>query len=428
MTYSQALEYFQRLQLSGINLGLGRVKKILKKFNNPESGLSVIHIAGTNGKGSVAKFIASILQSAGYRVGLYTSPHLKDIRERIQINEKYISRKDFTRLVEQVKSFNYEGKDSLTYFEFLTIIAFLYFSQKEVNFGVLETGMGGRLDATNVIKNPLVSVITNIDYDHQQFLGRDLRAIAREKAGIVKKNSLVLTGEKRKMLLNLLQKVCQQKRTKIFQLRKDIYFSRTDGGFNYRGIFRNFDNLHIRMKGAHQFENASLAIGAVEALKFHKIEISGKAIRRGLEKAEWPGRLEERYLTVGRKRVRIILDGAHNLAGMRCLRRYLEENNLKDIIFILGFLKDKLITKMLRIISPIAGKVILTMPVSPRAATVERVSKKAKLCLGRTEILLSPRIEEVVEIARHNLGRGNVVCITGSLYTVAGAMEVINDL
>lgn len=440
MTYNQALKYLRELELHGINLGLGRVRKVLKSLDNPEFKLPVIHIAGTNGKGSVACFIASILQQEGYRVGLYTSPHLMDIRERIQIDGKQISRKDFTRLVQRIELIHRQVQASLTYFEFLTVMAFLYFAERKVNFAVLETGMGGRLDATNVISHPLVSVITNIDYEHQQWLGRSLQEIAREKAGIIKRGSIVITGEKRKPLLDIFRGVCFKKKAKIFRVGKQIQVLSTCPGrsrpayapasagrqvFNYRGLFSNFDNLRIRFRGRHQVENAALALGAIEGMQFYNRKVSEEAIREGLASAFWPGRLERRQIRLNGRQSVVILDGAHNPAGMRCLKEYLQENGLKDIILILGFLKDKPINQMLKIILPVARKTILTRAPSLRGAPVKYIDQKARRYSA--QVSTSQSLGEAIQIARQSSGKDSVICVTGSLYTVGAAMKALRN-
>ncbi|HCJ66055.1 MAG TPA: bifunctional folylpolyglutamate synthase/dihydrofolate synthase, partial [Elusimicrobia bacterium] len=222
--YQEIVQQLEKRERFGFLFGLERIDKFLKELNHPERNLQIIHITGTNGKGSTASFIAKILEFAGYRVGLYTSPHLVDIRERIQINSIPISKKDFVRLYSELSTINYKLVKELTYFEFLTALAFQYFFEKKVDFLILEVGLGGRLDATNVIERPLVELITNIDYEHTEYLGKTLKKITYEKAGIIKNNSFTVTGVKQKNVLSLLKRICAERKNRLFTLGENFRF------------------------------------------------------------------------------------------------------------------------------------------------------------------------------------------------------------
>ena len=254
-------EYLTGLNVDTMHFGLKAITELMSRLGNPQNSYKTILIAGTNGKGSTAAMTASILCSAGYKVGLYTSPHLIDVRERIVVNGKKISLREFNRFIAYVKSII---KQPMTYFEFITAVAFIYFQRQKVDIAVLEVGLGGRLDATNVCK-PLVSVITNIAFDHTEYLGNTLESITREKAGIIKQNGICVTAAKQKKVLEILENVCLHRRAKLYCQERDIKLKKQkDGLFTYRGFNRNLKNLTIPLRGEHQLSNAALALAAVE--------------------------------------------------------------------------------------------------------------------------------------------------------------------
>lgn len=432
MTYVQALRYLYNLERFGIKLGLENIKKVLRSLDNPQNKLKVIHIAGTNGKGSTAAFIASILREAGYKVGLYTSPHLVDFRERIQVNGKYVAKGEVVRLGNSIRSV-LKG-ECLTYFEFATTMAFLYFKQQKVEFAVVEVGMGGRLDATNIIKKNLVSVITNIDLEHTQYLGRDLKKITFEKCGIIRRNGTVITGNTHKTSIEVIKEICRKKKSVLFQAGKDFQtsgfksVSREVQVFSYKGIYSNLEDLRIKMLGSHQIDNALCAIATVEVLVNYGYQIKEEHIRKGLEETSWPGRLE--FFEVSddkRKLIPVLVDGAHNPAAIKSLKNYLKNGILKfdKLILIFGVLGDKDIKGMLEEIVPLADIFILTKPNSSRAAEPELVIKELRKYISKKSIILSKDIKRAISKAMSLVHKNDLICITGSLYTVGEARQRI---
>ena len=301
MTYQQSVKWVEQKELFlGMQFELSRIREVLRRVGNSQDKLRVIHIAGTNGKGSTTMLVSRILAAAGYRVGLYLSPHVVDIRERIQVNGQYISRTEFAELASLVER-NSAGKDrgkeriELTYFEVLTAMALIYFYKQNTDFAVLETGLGGRLDATNVVKHPLVCVITNIGLEHTDYLGNTLSAIAGEKAGIIKPGSSVVTSATQPVVLDVFRKVCRLKKSELYRLGKEFkVFSyspsslsspRRGKGFgmensgqrlNYQGVVNSYKNINLNLPGEFQLNNAGLALAAVELLSKSNIFISEK--------------------------------------------------------------------------------------------------------------------------------------------------------
>ena len=334
MSKFNSSEYLAGLNVDAMHFGLAAITELLSRLGNPQKSYKTILIAGTNGKGSTAAMTASILCRAGYKVGLYTSPHLVDVRERIVVNGKKISRKEFGRIVGYVKD---KKKQYVTYFEFLTAAALVYFQRQKIDIAVLEVGLGGRLDATNVC-NPLVSVITNIAFDHMDYLGNTLESITREKAGIVKRKGICVTAVKQEKVLEVLKNVCRQRQAKLCCLGSDIKIKKQkNGSLNYRGLHRNLKNLIIPLQGDHQLSNAALALATIEFIEKKGFSVDDTAIYAGLKNTHWEGRLE-----VLKNDPCFILDGAHNPAGISALCRSLKNDfSYRRLILIFGALADK---------------------------------------------------------------------------------------
>lgn len=315
-------------------LKLGRIKDFLNIIDDPQSSLRCIHVAGTKGKGSTCAFIAYILSQAGYRVGLYTSPHLSDFRERIRILSPYsvsgswrpdvfegmISQDNLVDLVVRLKpdidKYNRSSKyGPLSFFEVYTSLAFVYFKEQKVDFAVLETGLGGRLDATNVA-NALVCAITSVSYEHTQKLGNTLREIATEKAGIIKskkskvksQNLVVVSGPQEEGAREVIRKKCQEAGAELYEIGKDIKYQKTEDSFKVKAEFGEYENLKIRLLGEHQLVNATVAVGVIGALRLHNIDVSADSIRGGLCSTLWPGRCE----VISRDPL-VVLDGAQKM-------------------------------------------------------------------------------------------------------------------
>src|SRR3990167_1954466 len=359
-SYKEAIRYLYNLETYGIRLGLKRVTALLNSLDNPQNKLSIIHIGGTNGKGSTSAMIASILQKSGYKVGLYTSPHLNKFNERIRVNGRAITDRRIVFLVKKIRSIAERQNIELTFFEFTTAMAFLYFAEEKVDIAVIEVGLGGRLDATNV-GNPLVSIITNVAKDHQATLGNSIREIASEKAGIIKKGGILISAETKPAALKVLTTECNRKRAVFYRLDRDFFmdekkrkngeiyfpiprfpdsFMSHSSPFTFTGRRWLLKDLRTNLLGRHQRLNAACTLAVLEVLEetCPRMFLSGKgfrisesAVRNGLQNVSWPGRLE-----ILSERPLIVLDCAHNPAGADVLR-----DALLDLRFAIDDLRMK---------------------------------------------------------------------------------------
>jgi dihydrofolate synthase/folylpolyglutamate synthase len=426
ITYTEALDYIYDLTKYGIKLGLKNINYLLYLLGDPHKKLKIIHVAGTNGKGSTCSLISSILQSDGHKVGLYTSPHLIDFTERFKVNHKPIDRKKVSELLERIKPFiekvaNTPSYGHPTFFEVITSMAFLYFFEEQVDFLVLEVGLGGRLDATNVCE-PLISVITHIDYDHMDKLGNSLGEIAREKGGVIKPEGIVISSNQFEEAYNEIKKIADEKNSLIYTVGREISYKIVKSDikeviFNLKGIYHNYKNLHTPLLGRHQADNAAAAITTIEALKIRGVKISEKAIRTGLEKVKLTGRLE-----IIQNNPTLILDGAHNPSGIRIVRQALKEIfSYQQLILVLAIFADKDYKKMIQIIAPKADLIITTKAKSPRAASPQVIAKEAAQYIEQNKIIVTENIPQAINCALSNSKKDDLICITGSLYTVGEA-------
>ena len=404
------LEYLYGLNSLNIRLGLGPVSRLLDRLNNPHETYGTVLIGGTNGKGSIAAMVASILEKGGFRVGLYTSPHLMDIRERIRVNGRMITREEMASCVEDVRK---EVREDITYFECLTAAAFLHFCRVRIRVAVLEVGMGGRLDATNVVI-PYVSVVSNISLDHRTYLGNSLEAIAREKGGIVKKRGVCITAAKQKRVINVLEDICLQRGATLLRLGRDMKIEiKRNGTFSYRGLGEGYRDLICPLMGRHQIENAALAIGAIESMRGKGFDIDGGTIARGLRNTRWEGRLE-----ILQRDPTIIVDGAHNPAGISALCGALKsEFEYKRLILIFGVLNDKDYGTMLRRIVPLADHLIITRPQTDRAMPPGKIEPVASRYTWQGIEVIENSLD-ALERAISLAGLNDLICVTGSLYLV----------
>jgi dihydrofolate synthase/folylpolyglutamate synthase len=361
--------------------------------------------------------MASILQHEGYRVGLYTSPHLIDFTERIRINGQEIEKEEVAELtswmIERVDAAKITGP--FTFFDFTTAMAFLYFSRKRVDLAIVEVGLGGRLDSTNVV-DPLLSMITNVSRDHEDVLGKGILKIAGEKAGIIKRERPVITAATQPGVLRLFSRVCQKKEAPLYRVGKEFRSTGSEtNDFTYEGLHRKLWSVHLNLRGLHQIVNATTALGASEILEQLGYPVSTSAMMEGLRSVEWPGRFE-----LVTSSPRVILDGAHNPAGAIALRESLKgEFPYKRLILLIGVLKDKDFRTILRTLSPLADHVILSKPHLDRAAPVSLLEKALKEN-GKTV----EAIEDLREAIKRGLsltGKEDLLCITGSLYMVGEA-------
>ncbi|MBA7650515.1 Dihydrofolate synthase/folylpolyglutamate synthase [subsurface metagenome] len=431
-TYAEALDYIYDLTKYGIKLGLKNINYLLYLLGEPHKKLKIIHVSGTNGKGSTCSLISSILQSDGYKVGLYTSPHLVDFTERIEINRKPIERKKVSELLERIKPSiekvaNTPSYGHPTFFEVITSMAFLYFFEEQVDFLVLEVGLGGRLDATNVCE-PLISVITHIDYDHMDKLGNSLEEIAREKGGIIKPEGIIISSKQYDEAYKEIKKIVDEKNSLIYSTGSEISYEIVKSDingviFDLKGIYRNYKNLYTPLLGRHQAENAATAISAIEALKIRGVKISEKAIRAGLEKVKWTGRLE-----IIQNNPTLILDGAHNPSGVKIVRQALEEIfSYHRLILVLAIFADKDYKKMIQILVPNADLIITTKAKNPRATPPQIIAKEAAQYIEKNKIIVTEDIPQAINSALSNSKEDDLICITGSLYTVGEAKRYFRN-
>jgi dihydrofolate synthase/folylpolyglutamate synthase len=409
-----------RLRRFGIKFGLSTITRLLRGLGNPHEQFASIHVAGTNGKGSIAAFLSSVLMCAGYKVGLYTSPHLVRFNERIQINGQAISDEDVAKVLEAVRRVYTQG-DPPTFFECATAMALHHFALAGVDWAVLETGMGGRYDATNIVPSQ-ACVISNISLEHQAYLGNTLAAIAREKAGIIKQGAGVVTGTRQKNALAVIENVAKEKGAALYRLGKEIRVRKNkEQGFTYSSVHRRLAGVKLGMAGEHQITNAALALGVVDLLLQEGLSISDQAIYSGIAETRWPGRLE-----IVSKKPFILLDGAHNPAATRALKRFLEDAfHVERLVMIVGILTDKAWKPMLRELASVADTVILTRPQYERAADPHKLAAFMRN-LSR-DIVVEPHLPDAVSLALDVVGEDGAVCITGSLYTVGDAKAYLAE-
>ena len=415
--YKQSLDYLYGLEKFGMIFGLTQVERILEAIGNPHREVQAIHIGGTNGKGSTAAMMASILQKEGYRVGLYTSPHLIRFTERIKVNGKEIEKEEVAALTgwmrERIEASGITPP--FTFFDFTTAMALLYFKQRMVDLAVLEVGLGGRLDSTNVV-DPLISIITNIAKDHEEQLGKSILKIAGEKAGIIKKGRPLITAATQPQVLRLFSKVCREKGAPYFRVGKEFqYVQSGEGKFNYEGLHRKLWSIYLNLLGFHQIINATTALGATEVLEDLGYTVSNDAMIEGLKEVEWPGRLEMVCFSP-----RVVLDGAHNPAGALVLKESLKkEFQYHHLILLIGMMKDKDIESVLHLLAPRANHLILTRPHIDRAAPPTSLKKALGQKGKRAEIIED--LKEAIDKGLAMTKEEDLLCITGSLYTVGEA-------
>jgi dihydrofolate synthase / folylpolyglutamate synthase len=427
VTYCQTIAYLYGLQRYGVKLGLENMKRLLGAVGDPHRRLPSILVGGTNGKGSTSALLSSILKSAGYRVGLYTSPHLLDFTERIQVDGQAIAKADAAALVDELRRviadcFLAPRTSHPTFFEVTTALAFLHFVRCQVDYAVVEVGMGGRFDATNVL-DAQVAVITNIALEHEEYLGKTLGAIAAEKAGIIKEAAHVVTAVDAPEALAVITDACHKRGVTPFDVRSayDWRVHRSDlfgQRFSVGDKGQSADTFDIPLLGRHQVVNAVVALAASRLLRSGGAVISERAIRDGLAQTRWPGRLQ---LFPGRPLV--ILDGAHNPAGAIALRAFLEEQQFAGrLTLVFGVLQDKNWIAMLQELAPLAKRVVLTRPENERAADPHRLLEAERFC-SKIEILED--VAEAIALAKTVTDPEDAVVVTGSLFVVSAALRVI---
>lgn len=419
MNYPETLQYTEGLLGSGMKLGLENISLLLERMGSPQNQVPAIHVGGSNGKGSVCAFLSSILVQAGYRVGLSTSPHLVNLEERIALDNNPISPEMLaeaaTHVRGQVEALQAERvlERTPTYYEFLIATAFHVFHEKRCDFQIIEVGMGGRLDATNTMKKPLLCVVTRIDMEHSAHLGSTLEQIAVEKAGIARPGVPVVTYEGREETLQALRDAVRQKDATLIEARRDSSIEMDDDGNATARVRRmTYKNLSIPLPGRHQRENLLLALRIVEQLKIQGFEITQDHVVLGVEQTRWPGRLE-----IVRNHPTLLLDGAHNPAGAAALAAYLDTmpKNGK-LLLIFGAMKDKDIAGVLKTLLPRAAQVFFTRAAVQRSEDPENLARMARPL--HEHITVVPDPGEALEQALAQAEQQDVVLVAGSLILV----------
>jgi dihydrofolate synthase/folylpolyglutamate synthase len=410
------------LRRFGIKLGLEAITAVLDDLDNPQKNYNIIHIAGTNGKGSVAAMMSSILKTGGYRVGRYTSPHLERFNERICIDDSPIGDKAVISAYEKVHSAP-QPQRGLTFFEFTTAMALYEFSRQAVDWAIIETGMGGRLDATNAVAS-LLTIITNISLEHKAYLGNTIAAIAGEKAGIIKPDTPVVTGISQPSARKVIMDQAGKLNAPVYLKSRDFRCRRTgEKQLSYYGMRETWRDIRIGLNGHHQIENAALVLATCEVLQQSgQAILTADDIGNGLMRTKWPGRLEVVSTTPY-----IILDGAHNLMAARKLAQYLKEQFTgKKITLVIGVLDDKPSDAILKDLIAPCDKVVVSQPVIDRAIPVHDLAKIAKKYCGNVDII--PNVGEALEYALEKSDRDDAVCVAGSLYVVGEAKTALKKL
>ncbi len=419
--YQQCLEEMYGLRRFGIVLGLDVISRMLAHLGNPHHEFTCIHIAGTNGKGSIASALANILFHAGWTVGLYTSPHLVRFNERIRINNEEISDEQVVAAYEAVRSAHHGDREA-TFFEYTTAMALYAFKQSRVDWAVIETGMGGRLDATNIV-TPEIAVISNINMEHREYLGATIKAIAGEKAGIIKPERPVITGARQKTALAEIRRTAEMQAAPLYRLGEHFRVRRRPaaGDFTYYGINHVWPGMRTRLTGSYQVDNAAIVLAACELL-MESDALDPEAVQKGLQSHQWPGRLE-----MIPSEPPILIDGAHNLMAARHLAAFLKEQMAnRKITLVIGILDDKPYAAMLQSIVPLCHRVIFTRPRIERSLPAETLYEAARPLVNRGEIIAD--VAEALSHAYHTTGPDGLVCVAGSLYVVGEAKQALAAL
>lgn len=429
MKYEEAMKYITEVGNFGSNYGLERTYKLLEHLGNPERDLKLIHIAGTNGKGSTTSMITEILMGEGYKVGMYTSPFIEEFEERIQINRNNIPKESLAILMDEIKvavdKVIEAGYNHPTEFEIITVLMLLYFKKENIDFGVIEVGLGGTLDSTNVIK-PIIQVITSISFDHTNLLGNTLEKIAREKAGIIKKGIPTVIYPQQEEVLKVIKNKC-------FEMDSELYIANNEN-LKFKNIvnldkpyqllkYNNEIDILLPLLGEHQIINLSVAMQAIEVLNNKNIiDISIANIVKSIKNVSWKGRLE-----VLSNNPYVVIDGAHNIQGIKTLSRNIKKYfKYENLYLILGILADKDVEEMIKIITPMAKKVYSVTPNSIRGELAEslkdEVSKFNKNCKA------FDKYEEAYLEALNDAFEKDLILASGSLYMIGDMRKIIRKI
>jgi dihydrofolate synthase / folylpolyglutamate synthase len=440
MTFADALSYLDsfinyerqpRVPYSREAFDLAEFERFLARLDHPQRRLKSVVVAGTKGKGSTAAMIASMAQASGLKTGLYTSPHLCSIRERIRVNDAMVSEAMFAGLVSDfmphIEAAGMAGvRRFRTFFEILTAMAFVHFLREGVDLAVLEVGMGGRLDATNVA-TPLVSVITPISFDHTEVLGDTIPKIAREKAGIIKPHGLAVVAPQRPEALAVIREACLAQGARLLDVARELrwrplHYSWQGSVFDLDGGARPYPMLELPLAGPHQLLNAATAVATAEQLQAHGLPLSVDGIRRGVKQVHWEGRLE----TVSR-RPWVVLDGAHNRDSARCLREALTTcYRYRRLILVLGISANKNLEGIIEELAPLAAVTVATRAMVPRAAPPQRVADLA--AKWSAQLIIEEDTQKALAQAIAETRQDDLLLVTGSLYLVGDAKRLLPDL
>ena len=429
MRYEEAMKYITGVGNFGSNYGLERTHKLLEYLGNPEKDLKLIHIAGTNGKGSTTSMITEILMGAGYKVGMYTSPFIEEFEERIQINRQNIPKETLATLIDEIKvvvdRVIEEGYNHPTEFEIITVLMLLYFKKEKIDFGVIEVGLGGRLDSTNVI-TPILQVITSISYDHTNLLGNTLEEIAGEKAGIIKKNIPTVVYPQEEGALKVIKNKCAAMESDLYTADKDnmkfVKVVNEDKPYQLLKYKEEF-NIFLPLLGEHQILNLSVAMKVIEVLNNRKIvNITTESIIKSIKNVTWKGRLE-----VLSNNPYVVIDGAHNIQGIKTLSRNIKKYfKYENLHLILGILADKDVEEMIKIITPIAKQVYAVTPNSIRAELADDL--KNEIVKYNANCRAFDEYEEAYLEALKNAKENDIILASGSLYMIGDMRKIINKL
>ncbi len=425
--YEETIDWLFNLHRFGSKPGLKVIRHLLTLMGNPHENFKSIHITGTNGKGSTTAMISSILMEAGYKTGMFTSPHLTNFSERIQINGEEIQKKDVLRILhvirpiaENMSTSEEPGIRHPTFFEVITALCFKYFSEKNVDIAVLEVGMGGKLDATNVVHS-LVSVITNVSLEHTQVLGDTVLEIAEKKAGIIKPHSIVITATENDDVYELFKQRSILSNSEIFRVGKNIHYKKTESSlenqkFSLKGIVNEYPKLEIPLLGEFQIINAATAVGAVEALTYHNIEIPFNSIIHGLKNVKWPARLE-----IMQQKPLVLIDAAKDVEAIKAVKNsILSDFKYDKLISVVSISSDKKISQMLEHLGDVTDFFIFTThKVQGRAANPNTLGKEIERWKKPYEVI--PDIEEAIKKALKSATEDDLILIIGSVFLVGEA-------
>lgn len=418
MNYNQAIKYLYSLTSLGWKLGLNKVRSLLNELNNPHEKFKSIHVAGTNGKGSTSAMIESIIRTAGYKTGLYTSPHLVDVRERIKCGGKSITQHEFVAYIERLRPFFQKYK--CTFFEAITVIAFVYFADQRIDMAVVEVGLGGRLDATNVI-SPLISIITNVELDHTKQLGLNREIIAVEKAGIIKKGSICISNCRYENVASVLNDTCQKQQVEHFRVDqilkiKNVLLGEKNTSLDMAINGSVFPQLKLSLIGEHQIQNAALAVMTADILNSRFLPIKIEDIYHGLLDVSWPGRLQTICYNP-----KIVVDVGHNVNGIAYLRKTVQTiYSYERLILLIGTCKDKNYTKMVKQMAPLSDIFIAVKANTNRASSPAALAKMASKLADH--VYKFNTCKDGLEFAISTARNGDLILCTGSHYTVSEVM------